>query len=95
MGRPLPGVEAAVVERVSGGGAKPVDAPMATGELALKPGWPSMFRGYLHEDERYAKCFAGGWYLSGDLAMRDADGYFWFVGRADDVIKSSGHLIGP
>jgi acetyl-CoA synthetase len=95
MGRPLPGVEAAVVERVSGGGVKPVDAPMATGELALKPGWPSMFRGYLHEDERYAKCFASGWYLSGDLAMRDADGYFWFVGRADDVIKSSGHLIGP
>ena len=95
MGRPLPGVEAAVVERVPGGGVKPVDAPMATGELALKPGWPSMFRGYLHEDERYAKCFAGGWYLSGDLAMRDADGYFWFVGRADDVIKSSGHLIGP
>jgi len=68
---------------------------MTTGELALKPGWPSMFRGYLHEDERYAKCFAGGWYLSGDLAMQDADGYFWFVGRADDVIKSSGHLIGP
>jgi acetyl-CoA synthetase len=95
MGRPLPGVEAAVVERVSGGGAKPIAAPMATGELALKPGWPSMFRGYLHEDERYAKCFAGGWYLTGDLAMRDADGYFWFVGRADDVIKSSGHLIGP
>ena len=54
-----------------------------------------MFRGYLHEDERYKKCFVGGWYLTGDLAMRDADGYFWFVGRADDVIKSSGHLIGP
>ena len=54
-----------------------------------------MFRGYLHEEERYRKCFAGGWYLTGDLAKRDADGYFWFVGRADDVIKSSGHLIGP
>jgi acetyl-CoA synthetase len=99
MGRPLPGVEAAIVERVpgegSGGNVKPVEASMTTGELALKPGWPSMFRGYLHEDERYAKCFADGWYLTGDLAMRDADGYFWFVGRADDVIKSSGHLIGP
>ncbi|MGF7209994.1 acetyl-CoA synthetase [Skermanella aerolata] len=95
MGRPLPGVEAAVVERVAGGGVKPLGRPMATGELALKSGWPSMFRGYLHEDERYAKCFAGGWYLTGDLAMRDADGYFWFVGRTDDVIKSSGHLIGP
>ena len=60
-----------------------------------KAGWPSMMRGYLHEDERYRKCFAGAWYLTGDLAKRDADGYFWFVGRADDVIKSSGHLIGP
>ena len=60
------------------------------GELALRPGWPSMLRGYLHEEERYRKCFAGGWYLTGDLAMRDADGYFWFVGRADDVIKIAG-----
>ena len=68
---------------------------MAMGELALRPGWPSMMRGYLHEEERYRKCFAGGWYLTGDLAMRDADGYYWFVGRADDVIKSAGHLIGP
>jgi acetyl-CoA synthetase len=54
-----------------------------------------MFRGYLGDDERYRRCFAGGWYLTGDLARRDSDGYFWFVGRADDVIKSSGHLIGP
>jgi acetyl-CoA synthetase len=54
-----------------------------------------MFRGYLAEEERYKKCFFGDWYLSGDLAYKDADGYFWFVGRIDDVIKSSGHLIGP
>ena len=54
-----------------------------------------MMRGYLHEEERYRKCFAGPWYLTGDLAKRDSEGYFWFVGRADDVIKSSGHLIGP
>ena len=54
-----------------------------------------MFRGYLHEEQRYRACFADGWYLTGDLARRDADGYFWFVGRADDVIKSAGHLIGP
>jgi len=94
MGRPIPGIEAAIVER-SPDGVAVVEKPMAMGELALKPGWPSMFRGYLHEDERYKKCFVGGWYLTGDLAMRDADGYFWFVGRADDVIKSSGHLIGP
>jgi acetyl-CoA synthetase len=94
MGKPLPGVEAGIVER-SGGETREITAPMAMGELALRPGWPSMMRGYLHEEERYRKCFAGGWYLSGDLAMRDADGYFWFVGRADDVIKSAGHLIGP
>jgi acetyl-CoA synthetase len=65
------------------------------GELALRTGWPSMFRTYLGQEERYQRCFAGGWYLSGDLARRDEDGYFWFVGRSDDVIKSSGHLIGP
>jgi acetyl-CoA synthetase len=95
MGRPLPGVEAGIVERASDGSVQEVARPMAMGELALRPGWPSMMRGYLHEDERYRKCFAGGWYLTGDLAMRDAEGYFWFVGRADDVIKSAGHLIGP
>ncbi|HEX7111869.1 MAG TPA: acetate--CoA ligase, partial [Mizugakiibacter sp.] len=94
MGRPLPGIEAAVVRRTERG-VEPVDAADTQGELALRPGWPAMFRGYLKEDERYAKCFADGWYLSGDLARRDADGYFWFVGRADDVIKSAGHLIGP
>jgi acetyl-CoA synthetase len=64
-------------------------------ELALQPGWPSMFRGYLNAEERYRKCFSGAWYLTGDLAMRDEDGYYWFVGRADDMIKSAGHLIGP
>ena len=102
MGRPLPGIEAAILRRdehgnvvIRNGTAEVVEVSMTEGELALRPGWPSMFRGYLHEDERYRKCFAGGWYLSGDLAMRDAEGYFWFVGRADDVIKSAGHLIGP
>ncbi len=102
MGRPLPGVEAALVARDDEG--KPVlhnitavlvTDPDVVGELALRPGWPSMFRGYLNEEERYRRCFVGGWYLTGDLAKRDADGYYWFVGRGDDVIKSSGHLIGP
>ena len=69
--------------------------PMAMGELAVRPGWPSMMRAYLNEEERYRKCFVGGWYLTGDLAMRDSEGYYWFVGRSDDVIKSAGHLIGP
>jgi len=77
------------------GGVDEITAADQEGELALRPGWPSMFRGYLHEEERYRRCFAGGWYLTGDLVRRDADGYYWFVGRADDVIKSAGHLIGP
>ncbi len=94
MGKPLPGVEAAVVRR-EGGHVTVLSEPGAVGELALRPGWPSMFRGYLGQDERYRQSFADGWYLSGDLARRDADGYFWFVGRDDDVIKSAGHLIGP
>jgi hypothetical protein len=72
-----------------------IEEPGVQGELALRPGWPSMFRAYWNEPERYRKCFAGGWYLTGDLAKRDRDGYFWFVGRKDDVINTSGHLIGP
>ena len=95
MGRPLPGIEAAVVRKNARGGVDVLTEPGAEGELALRAGWPSMFRAYLNDDERYRKCFADGWYLTGDLAKCDTDGYFWFVGRADDVIKSSGHLIGP
>ena len=94
MGRPLPGIEAAIVQRQRDGSVIQLK-PEQVGELALRPGWPSMFRAYLHEEERYRKCFAAGWYLTGDLARQDKDGYFWFVGRADDVIKSAGHLIGP
>jgi acetyl-CoA synthetase len=93
MGRPLPGIDASVVRRTVDGVV--TVGPGEQGELALRPGWPSMFKGYLNDPERYAKCFRGGYYLTGDLARQDADGYFWFVGRADDVIKSSGHLIGP
>ncbi len=94
MGKPLPGITAAIVEKTEVGVVE-APRPMTIGQLALRPGWPSMMRGYLHEQERYEKCFVGGWYLSGDLAMQDEDGYFWFVGRDDDVIKSAGHLIGP
>ena len=95
MGRPLPGIEAAIVRRTKGSGIELLEQPGTQGELALRAGWPSMFRGYLSEEDEYYKRFSGGWYLTGDLARRDEDGYFWFVGREDDVIKSSGHLIGP
>ena len=95
MGRPLPGIDVAIVQRTSDDTVAVIDSPDTEGELALRPGWPSMFRGYLSDEPRYRKCFVGGYYLTGDLAKRDRDGYYWFIGRADDVIKSSGHLIGP
>ncbi|HTQ15822.1 acetate--CoA ligase [Mycobacterium sp.] len=95
MGRPLPGVDACIVRHNDDGTTSVIEENDVEGELALKPGWPSMFRGYLHADDRYRACFSDGLYLTGDLAKKDADGYFWFVGRKDDVIKSAGHLIGP
>ena len=103
MGRPLPGIEATILRRDERGGIAldadgiPIEEsePFTEGELAVRAGWPSMFRGYLEMEDRYRSCFVDGWYRSGDLAERDGDGYFWFVGRADDVIKSAGHLIGP
>jgi acetyl-CoA synthetase len=95
MGRPVPGIEAAILRQRDDGRLEAVSEPDVVGELALRPGWPSMFRGYLGQEARYRACFADGWYKSGDLARRDADGYYWFVGRTDDVIKTMGHLIGP
>lgn len=95
MGLALPGVEAAIVRRTAPKTVEVVTTPGVQGELALKPGWPSMFRGYLQDDQRYKNCFRDGWYITGDMARRDADGYFWFVGRADDIIKTSGHMVGP
>jgi acetyl-CoA synthetase len=93
MGRPLPGIEAAVVRRTPTGVV--VAAAGEQGEIAVRAGWPSQFREYINEPARTAQCFVDGWYLSGDLARVDEDGYFWFVGRSDDVIKTAGHLIGP
>ncbi|MFN0028746.1 MAG: acetate--CoA ligase [Acidimicrobiales bacterium] len=104
MGRPLPGVAAGVLSVDDDGNVR-LDAqggaielgPGETGMLALRPGWPSQFRAYLDQTERYAACFSadGRWYLSGDLVSWDHSGHLFFVGRADDVIKSAGHLIGP
>jgi len=94
MGRPLPGIAAHVVRHVEGEPVSVIETPDTVGELALESGWPSMFRAYLGQPERYRACFVGQLYLTGDLVRRDADGYYWFVGRSDEVIKSSGHLIG-
>ena len=94
MGKPLPGIVAAIAE-IEGEDIKIYDQPDNQGHLVLKKGFPSLFRGYIHEEERYRKCFRGDWYISGDLAKVDKDGYFWFIGRADDIIKTSGHMVGP
>jgi acetyl-CoA synthetase len=95
MGLTMPGIEASVVHGVDSDDLEFVKEPDVEGELALRAGWPSMFRAYLDNDAAYARCFRKGWYLTGDLVRRDAQGYFWFVGRADDLIKSAGHRIGP
>jgi acetyl-CoA synthetase len=94
MGKPLPGVEAAIAAMTETG-IQIITEPNLQGHLVLKKGWPSMFRGYLQEEERYKKCFRGDWYITGDLAKKDEEGYYWFVGRADDIIKTSGHMVGP
>ena len=103
MGLPVPGIDIALLrhdpsgERMLDEGGSPVlvEETGVEGEIAIRAPWPSMMRAYLNSPERYAACFADGWYLSGDLARVDEDGYVWFVGRGDDVIKSAGHLIGP
>lgn len=94
MGKPLPGVTAAIAEETPDG-LRLITEPGKSGHLLLKTGFPSLFRTYLHEEERYNKCFRGEWYITGDLAKTNEDGYFWFVGRADDIIKTSGHMVGP
>jgi acetyl-CoA synthetase len=94
MGKPLPGIEIALAA-INDNQLTLITQPEVQGHLVLKKGFPSLFRGYIHEEERYKKCFIGDWYLSGDLAKKDADGYFWFIGRADDIIKTSGHMVGP
>jgi len=89
------GIDARLMRRRAGSGIEEAIADDVEGELALRVGWPSMFRGYLGQEERYRKCFSGDHYLTGDLVRRDAEGCFWFVARVDDLIKLAGHLIGP
>jgi acetyl-CoA synthetase len=95
MGRAVPGVDVQVVKRRPEGGIEVIESPEEVGEIALRPGWPSMFSSYLENEARYRESFIDGWYLAGDLARRDREGFFWFIGRTDDVIKAAGHLISP
>lgn len=94
MGKPIPGVEANVLIRDEEGNAREAKVN-ESGDLVLKKGWPSMMRGYLHMEEKYKKSFVGDWYITEDLASIDEDKYFWFVGRSKDIIKTSGHMVGP
>jgi acetyl-CoA synthetase len=90
MGKPVGGIEPAIIDdngTLLGDGVQ--------GNLCLKPGWPSMFITYLNNDKVYLQKFRDGYYYSGDTAYRDADGYFWFMGRSDDVINTAGHLVSP
>lgn len=95
MGKPLPGIEADIVDPDTG----EVLEPGETGEIAQRGDYPCFFAEYWGAPEKTENCFVDGpdgeWYLSGDLAHKDEDGYYWFEGRADDVILSSGYRIGP
>ncbi len=91
MGKPFPGIEAAVVDAETG-----VPVPQGqVGVIALKRGWPSQIRTYWNNDKGFQDKHIGDWYICGDQASIDADGYYWFVGRDDDVINTGGHLVGP
>jgi acetyl-CoA synthetase len=90
MGRPFPGIEPGIIDEQGN-----ILPPGEEGDLAVRPGWPSMFRIYWNKKDMYDSRFKNGWYITGDRARMDADGYYWFVGRSDDVINTAGHLVGP
>jgi acetyl-CoA synthetase len=90
MGKPVAGIEPAII---ADDGTMVADG--VQGNLCLRSGWPSMFVTYLNNEGAYASKFRDGWYYTGDTAFRDADGYYWFMGRSDDVINTAGHLVSP
>ncbi|HNT00958.1 MAG: acetate--CoA ligase [Candidatus Saccharicenans sp.] len=92
MGRPFPGITATILNPNT---YEPYPQPGKIGLIGIKPGWPSMMRGYWKNEEAYKNKFRNGWYLTGDRARLDSDGYFWFVGRDDDIINTAGHLVSP
>ena len=90
MGKPVPGIKAEIIDEKG----KKLRAGKE-GSLVIKPGWPSMMKGIWKNKKKYNSYFSKGWYVTGDKAFKDKDGYFWFIGRADDVIKTSGERVGP
>jgi acetyl-CoA synthetase len=92
MGRTVPGITGTVLDMET---FEPITEPGKTGLIAFKPGWPSMMRTYWRNEETYRSKFKNDWYLAGDRARIDPEGYYWFVGRDDDVINTAGHLVSP
>ncbi len=92
MGKAFPGITAVILDPET---FEPIRAPNKPGLIAFRPGWPAMMRTYWNNEETYQKKFKNGWYLSGDRSTIDKDGYFWFIGRDDDVINTGGHLVSP
>jgi acetyl-CoA synthetase len=92
MGKSFPGITGTVVNADT---CEPLNEPGVIGLIAFRPGWPAMMRTYWKNEATYKAKFKNGWYLPGDRARLDNDGYFWFVGRDDDVINTAGHLVSP
>ncbi len=92
MGRPFPGITATLLDPDT---FEEITQPNKAGLIAFRPGWPSMMRGFWNNEDAYKKKFVNGWYLPGDRSTLDMDGYFWFIGRDDDVINTGGHLVSP
>jgi acetyl-CoA synthetase len=92
MGKTFPGITGVVLDHKS---FEPINEPGKIGLIAFKPDWPAIMRAYWNNESKYNEKFVNGWYLTGDKANIDKDGYFWFIGRDDDVINTGGHLVSP
>ncbi len=92
MGKPFPGITGVILDQKT---FEPLNEPGKIGLIAFKPGWPAMMRGYWKNQKKYQEKFVNGWYITGDKAYVDNEGYFWFIGRDDDVINTAGHLVSP
>lgn len=92
MGKPFPGITATVLDPQT---YEPYKESGKIGLIACKPDWPALMRSYWNNPDKYGEKFKNGWYLTGDKARIDNEGYFWFIGRDDDVINTGGHLVSP
>ena len=93
MGRPCPGFEIEIIDNQAN-----ILEINQIGNIGIKitdPYPPGLFRGYYQDQKKTSEVFKNGWYFTGDTATKDKDGYFWFVGRSDDIITSSGYRISP